>query len=94
MNKPYEEMTDEELSSAFAKSTRTNFATCADAILPWLEKRGGYSVSCGLDYGNSVVTKVSISSAFSRGIHEGVATGPRSFARAACIALIKANETP
>ena len=77
-------MTDAELSKEFAvKVACINFATSADAVLPWLEKTPAIFEI----YHDGNLWNVS---------HETqhISVKASTFARAACIALIKANETP
>ena len=84
MNKSYEEMTDAELSKEFAvKVACINFATSADAVLPWLEK----TTELFEIYHDGNLWNFSDET-------QHISVKASTFARAACIALIKANETP
>ena len=89
--KPLNELTDAELSECFAVEVagwepetawEGRFATSADAVLPWLGKQP-WSAD-----GEPEVVKISIFDDFGNALSEGTS---RTFARAACIALIEAK---
>lgn len=117
--KPYEEMSDAELSEAFALQVAgwsvashgfwedksgeliwneakqnyelPDFATSADAILPWL-CNNTCAWSCNGMIADIVSVEVQPAKNFPNGPFIGTAAG-NQFARAACIALLKAKKS-
>jgi len=79
-----------EDGSLWGCSRIPDFATNANAVLPWLEK-AGYSAACGVNNENIIVTTVRVSCEITRGVHKVTATGPNALPRAACIALLAAK---